>query len=59
MGSVMFLTPQGKDSSKLLQKLEERITILESVVKALQSNNKPHGGRPKDKHGQRVTQVNN
>ena len=54
----MYLERQGVNLAPKVKELENRIEVLENVVKALQLE-KPRMGRPpKDKHGTERTEIN-
>jgi hypothetical protein len=42
----MFLVPQGPNQSRAIHDLEKRVEMLENLVKALQSEQRPRIGRP-------------
>jgi hypothetical protein len=54
----MFIERQGANLAPKVKELENRLEMLENVVKALQLD-KPRMGRPpKDKHGTERTEIN-
>ncbi len=54
----MYVERQGVNLAPKIKELENRIEVLENVIKELKSD-KPRMGRPpKDKHGTERTEVN-
>ena len=54
----MYVERQGVNLAPKIKELENRIEMLENVIKELKSD-KPRMGRPpKDKHGTERTEVN-